>query len=283
MQDELQEALDRVKEGVHPCKREDVLVYAAIRDNFNSFLQELEQFELMIQSNTIKAKSLRHYLKPWGDLVKNIDNGKHCGVECKQAVSDYIKSSRKNHSLLGNHILEWLEEYCKSSENLSNSSVQRAKANRLSMSSNEELSGKEKIMEDSKITADKKILEKAIDESEIQFNKVFKINERWNITLTLANVVLTLLATAFGTLGDSQVISAQTKNILVALFGCSAVAVQSIINNFPVRERARGNRNLRNRTRLLKSYEIKKNLDLAKFNEIEKEYRKILEDEARID
>jgi hypothetical protein len=120
---ELQEALDRVKEGEHPCKKETLLINAAIRDNFNKFLQDLEQFELMIQSNTIESTSLRNYLKPWGDLVKNINNEKPCGIECKKTVIEYIHSSSKNHSLLKNNILKWFEEYHKSSKNSVNLSL----------------------------------------------------------------------------------------------------------------------------------------------------------------
>jgi len=113
----LQEALDRVKEGEHPCKRETLLINAAIRDNFNRVLQDLEQFELMIQSNTINTISLRNYLRSWGDLINNINNEKPCGLACKKTVFEYINSSCKNHSLLENNILKWLREYYKPSKN----------------------------------------------------------------------------------------------------------------------------------------------------------------------
>lgn len=108
---DLQDALNRVKEEKHSCKKENLLIYAAIRDNFNKFLQDLEQFELMIQSNTIDTMSLKNYLKPWGDLIKNINNNKPCGVTCKKTVYEYIYSSGENHSLLKNNILKWLDEY----------------------------------------------------------------------------------------------------------------------------------------------------------------------------
>jgi len=113
----LQEALDRVKGEEHPCKKETLLINAAIRDNFNKFLQDLEQFELMIQSNTIDPTSLKNYLKTWGDVVKNIDNEKPCGIACKETVIQYINSSCNNHSLLKNNILKWLEDYYKPSKN----------------------------------------------------------------------------------------------------------------------------------------------------------------------
>jgi hypothetical protein len=138
---------------------------------------------------------------------------------------------------------------------------------------------------DKDLETKKNILEETINSSEIHFNKAYKINEYWNIKLTLLSVFLTLLATTFGTLDNSKIISDQTKNLLTALFAGSAVALQSLMGSdkFPVRERARANRKLRNRIRKLSSYNVKAIQNEEDFNEVKTAFEKILEDESSID
>lgn len=52
------------KNDKYPRKEEKLLIYAAIRDNFDRFAESLQLFESMIQSEAIKEKDLAPYLQP---------------------------------------------------------------------------------------------------------------------------------------------------------------------------------------------------------------------------
>ncbi len=62
-------------------------VKAVIRDNFNRFLNHLQQFEKMIESEVVSKEMLSNYLEPWFDLIKNA-NPKD-SVECPITKKKY--------------------------------------------------------------------------------------------------------------------------------------------------------------------------------------------------
>ncbi len=72
-------------------------IKAVIRDNFNRFLNDLQKFEKMIESEVVSEEMLSNYLEPWFDLIKSANHKD--SVECpinkkkytpKEALLEYI-------------------------------------------------------------------------------------------------------------------------------------------------------------------------------------------------
>ncbi|HBK23710.1 MAG TPA: hypothetical protein DDZ60_14760 [Planktothrix sp. UBA10369] len=55
-----------------PRRREPKLIDAAIRDNFNSFMESLQLFEAMIQSNLVTEDELKPYLQPLFEIIYQV-------------------------------------------------------------------------------------------------------------------------------------------------------------------------------------------------------------------
>lgn len=80
-----------------PLYEQEAAVKAVTRDNFNRFLDYLQQFEKMIESGVISKKSLENYLAPWLDLISRV-NGETivvCSVSqkpynTKKALLEYM-------------------------------------------------------------------------------------------------------------------------------------------------------------------------------------------------
>lgn len=78
----LKEAQERYQEKAksddkYPRKEEKLLIYAAIRDNFDRFAESLQLFESMIKSEVIKEKDLAPYLEPLFDTIEQASKRTH--------------------------------------------------------------------------------------------------------------------------------------------------------------------------------------------------------------
>lgn len=96
------------KNDKYPRKEEKLLIYAAIRDNFDRFAESLQLFESMIQSEAIKEKDLAPYLQPLFDTIEQ-------AAKRRDSNSSNIL---KYLGLIGNY--EELSEVQKSIKNLRN-------------------------------------------------------------------------------------------------------------------------------------------------------------------
>jgi excisionase family DNA binding protein len=76
-------------------------------------------------------------------------------------------------------------------------------------------------------------------------------NQRWDIWLTAIAIVFTLLATVVGTLDEGTLIPGDFQKVLIGIFGAISVAAQSATTKFPVHERSKGYRKLRNQLHAL--------------------------------
>lgn len=88
--DHLNKAMAETEKNGKPCKDVPALVEAAIRDNFNMFLQYLQQFEIMILSKTVDRDDLKIHLEPWIEIIKNIGQSEFCNLDCKTKVLEYM-------------------------------------------------------------------------------------------------------------------------------------------------------------------------------------------------
>lgn len=78
----LKEAQERYQEKAqkndkYPRKEEKLLIYAAIRDNFDRFAESLQLFESMIKSKAITEEDLAPYLEPLFDTIKQASERTH--------------------------------------------------------------------------------------------------------------------------------------------------------------------------------------------------------------
>lgn len=92
------------KNDKYPRKEEKLLVYAAIRDNFDRFAESLQLFESMIQSKAITEEDLAPYLEPLFYTIEQASKRSH-----SSNILKYL-------GLIGNH--EQLSEVQKSIRNL---------------------------------------------------------------------------------------------------------------------------------------------------------------------
>ncbi|NJP12518.1 MAG: hypothetical protein HC866_26160 [Leptolyngbyaceae cyanobacterium RU_5_1] len=71
-----------------PLYEQEAAVKAVTRDNFNRFLDYLQQFEKMIESKVVKKKDLENYLALWFDLISGV-NGREI-VICSISNKGYV-------------------------------------------------------------------------------------------------------------------------------------------------------------------------------------------------
>lgn len=71
-----------------PLYEQEAAVKAVTRDNFNRFLDYLQQFEKMIESGVVNKKSLENYLDPWLELINRVDERKI--VICSISQKEYV-------------------------------------------------------------------------------------------------------------------------------------------------------------------------------------------------
>lgn len=63
-------------------------VKAVIRDNFNRYLNHLQQFEKMVESRTINQKTLETHLEPWFEFISEANDG--VSVRCPSSGEEYL-------------------------------------------------------------------------------------------------------------------------------------------------------------------------------------------------
>lgn len=78
-------------------------------------------------------------------------------------------------------------------------------------------------------------LEKEIADFTLEVSRLRTINRNWDAGLTIATIILTLAITILVTLDQ---INEQDKKIVTGILGGVIVAIQSISNAFPVKQRA---------------------------------------------
>ena len=57
-----------------PFDKQPPAIKASIRDNFNRFLNSLQQFEKMIKAGVLEQKTLKTYLESWFEVISKADN-----------------------------------------------------------------------------------------------------------------------------------------------------------------------------------------------------------------
>lgn len=102
------------------------------------------------------------------------------------------------------------------------------------------------MLENEGLTEDLKVFRSELQKCESRFDKLLRVNQRWDIGLTVSGIVFTLLTAVTGTLQDEQLLSGNSQKLLTGIFGAISVAVQSAATKFPVQERAKAYRRFRN-------------------------------------
>ena len=88
----------------------------------------------------------------------------------------------------------------------------------------------------------KKKLKEEIREQKKEWRRLREINRNWDAGLTLTTISLTLVITVLGTEGIQ--VSENMRKLLTGISGGIVVAINSIGNAFPVKQRAGGYRTL---------------------------------------
>lgn len=106
----LKEALEfplkplKIDEDTTKSRKDDpAYVCAAIRDNFDRFLNHLEHFHNMRESGVFNSFDFEAYLSPWIKMIDDADN--------RPTIKDQIESYIRNQEYKG--VLQLLEEYRK--------------------------------------------------------------------------------------------------------------------------------------------------------------------------
>jgi hypothetical protein len=97
-----------------------------------------------------------------------------------------------------------------------------------------------------------------------RFGNECKLYQRWDLGLTVTAIVFTLLTAVTGTLEDGRLLPGNSQKILTGVFGAIAVAIQSAVTKFPVQERAKSYRKLRNEMYILQKTSSKTRMSLYK-------------------
>ncbi len=74
----------------------DILIKSSIRDSFNKYLDCLQQFEIMINSQVIKQEELEIYLDPWLNFMDHVNND----IEIESSSKTKTKKYTAKHALL---------------------------------------------------------------------------------------------------------------------------------------------------------------------------------------
>lgn len=114
-----------------------------------------------------------------------------------------------------------------------------------------------------------------------RFGNECRLYQRWDLGLTVAAIVFTLLTAVTGTLEDGRLLPGNSQKILTGVFGAISVAIQSAVTKFPVQTRAKSYRCLRN-----EMYILQRELDSIGADEdlkaIRSQYAKMLRDEMEM-
>ena len=117
-----------------------------------------------------------------------------------------------------------------------------------------------------------------------EWQKLRRINRNWDGGLTVATILLTLTTTIIGVEGLS--LDANARKLWIGICGGLVVAIQSIGNAFPVKQRAGGYRLLYAQGLALKSkagYLSKPDEIMAALPQMRVEYYKLLIEASKIE
>lgn len=117
-----------------------------------------------------------------------------------------------------------------------------------------------------------------VKKASTEFLRLYRINQRWDIGLTVTAITFAILAGFVGALGNSsKLISEDIQKVMAGVLATLSAATQAGQSKFPVQERSRGYRNLKRKSSLL---EIKSVTDTDE--SVIADLRKIWEDESDI-
>jgi hypothetical protein len=120
----------------------------------------------------------------------------------------------------------------------------------------------------------------SVRENSANYIRLYKINQRWDISLTITAITFAILAGIVGAFGsNSKLISEDVQKIMTGILATLSAAVQTGQSKFPVQSRAKGYFNLKRKINLL---EVEVNSDTATDASILDSLSKILDDEADI-
>lgn len=135
--------------------------------------------------------------------------------------------------------------------------------------------GKELIQ--SSIDPKRKDLEKEVEKLAQEMTRLRRINRNWDGGLTIATIILTLVITLLSTW---ERIDEQDKKIATGIIGGVIVAIQSIGNAFPVKQRAGSYRILQAQANNL-LIDVKDVEDTEELNAIESQFYQLQNDAAK--
>jgi hypothetical protein len=119
-----------------------------------------------------------------------------------------------------------------------------------------------------------------LKETSATYARLYKINQRWDIGLTITAITFAMLAGVVGAFGgNSKLLSEDAQKIVTGILATISAAVQTAQSKFPVQTRAKGYFNLKRRSNLL---EIEAKQDTVADTHIFDSLKKILDDEADV-
>lgn len=124
---------------------------------------------------------------------------------------------------------------------------------------------------------ERKDLEVQIKEFTQEMTRLRRINRNWDAGLTITTIILTLVITLLTTL---EPIDEQAKKISTSILGAVIVAIQSIGNAFPVKQRAGSYRLLQAQAKTLLS-DIKYLEDIQELKTIETQFYELNKEAAK--
>jgi hypothetical protein len=83
----LKEQLESIDKNDENYYLKPPAIKACIRDNFNRYLDYLQQFEMMVKSGVINQKELKIYLLPWLELVGKVNDID--SIQCPNSGKNY--------------------------------------------------------------------------------------------------------------------------------------------------------------------------------------------------
>jgi hypothetical protein len=131
---------------------------------------------------------------------------------------------------------------------------------------------------------DKKLLIQEITSKHVEWQNLRRVNRNWDGGLTVSTIILTLFMAFLGVEGINM--DSNLRKALIGISGGIVVAIQSIGNAFPVKQRAGGYKMIESQAYNLKSKlgflqeedEIKANLP-----QIQEEYYKLIVEAAKLE
>ena len=109
----------------------------------------------------------------------------------------------------------------------------------------------------------------------VEYLRLYRLNQRWDIGLTISGIALAILAGTSGVLGDKG----DTQKIITGFLTTLSAAVQAGQSKFPVQARAKGYHTLRRKSVLI---ELETELTDTTDDSVLLQLKKLSQDEADI-